>query len=75
MIYCVDIRDYFSGNTIETILETEDPDEAYAKAKEWNVENGVSDDDVDSFYNEDILVHEDGHICKKFADVYHDETR
>lgn len=75
MIYCVDIRDYFSGNTIKTILETEDSDEAYARAKEWNDENGVTDDDVNSFYNEDILIHEDGHICKMFADVYQDETR
>ena len=75
MIYCVDIRDYYSGNTIETIFETTDHDEAYAKAREWNENNGVTEDDIESFYNEDILIHEDGHICKRLADVYHDETR
>lgn len=75
MIYCVDIRDYISGNTIETILETENPDEAYTKAKEWNEENNVTDDDINSFYNEDILLHEDGHIYKRFADVFEDDTR
>lgn len=75
MIYCVDIRDYHSGNTIETILETTDCDEAYAKAKEWNEENNVTDNDINSFYNEDILIYEDGRICKRFADVYQDETR
>jgi hypothetical protein len=75
MIYCVDIRDYYSGNTIKTIFETENSDEAYARAKEWNKENGVTDDDINSFYNEDVLIHEDRHICKRFADVYQDETR
>ena len=75
MIYCVDIRDYVSGNTIETILETEDADKAYERAKEWNKENDVTEEDINSFYNEDILIHEDGHICKKIADVYQDETR
>lgn len=75
MIYCVDIRDYYSGNTIETILETESPDEAYGKAKEWNENNGVTEDDINSFYNEDFLMHEDGHTCKQFADVFQDETR
>lgn len=75
MIYCVDIRDYYNGNTTETILETTDHDEAYAKAKEWNENNNVTEEDINSFYNEDVLVHEDGHICKRFADVYQDETR
>ena len=75
MIYCVDIRDYYLGNTIETILETTDCDEAYTKAKEWNENNGVTEYDIESFYNEDVLIHEDGHICNRFADVYHDETR
>ncbi len=75
MIYCVDIRDYYSGNTIKTIFETENSDEAYVRAKEWNKENGVTDEDIDSFYNEDVLVHEDGHVCKRFADVYQDETK
>lgn len=75
MIYCVDIRDYYFGNTIETILETTDCDEAYAKANNWNKENNVTEDDIESFYNEDFLVHEDGHVCKRFADVYQDETR
>ena len=75
MTYCVDIRDYFFGDTIETILETENPDEAYERAKEWNKENNVTDDDINSFYNEDILLHKDGHICQKFADVFQDDTR
>lgn len=75
MIYCVDIRDYFSGNTIETILETTDCDEAYARADSWNKENGVTGEQIDSFYNDDILMLKDGYICKKFADVYQDETR
>lgn len=75
MVYCVDIRDYFSGDTIETILETNNHDEAYDRAEKWNKENNVTDEDIISFYNEDILLHEDGHICKRFADVYQDETR
>ncbi|MBO5828881.1 MAG: hypothetical protein J6R59_10590 [Paludibacteraceae bacterium] len=75
MIYCVDIRDYYSGDTIETILETADYDEAYTKADSWNKEHNVTEADINSFYNEDILVHEDGHICKRFADVYQDEAR
>lgn len=75
MIYCVDIRDYYSGDTIETILETENPDEAYAMADNWNRENNVTEDDIKSFYNEDVLIHEDGHIVKKFADVFQDDTK
>lgn len=75
MMYCVDIRDYFSGHIIETIFETENPDEAYEIAKTWNEENNVTDDDINSFYNEDVLMHADGHICQKFADVFQDDTR
>ena len=75
MVYCVDIRDYYSGNTTETIFETENCDEAYERAKRWNEENNVTDDDINSFYNEDILIHDDGHICKQFADVFQDDTR
>lgn len=75
MVYCVDIRDYNSGNTIETILETEDYDVAYAKADEWNKSNNVTEDDIEAFYNEDYLIHKDGTVVGRFADVYHDETR
>lgn len=75
MMYCVDIRDYYFGNTIETILETENADKAYEVARKWNEEHGVTNEDVESFYNEDFLMHEDGHVCKRFADVYQDETR
>ena len=75
MVYCVDIRDAISGNSIETILETEDHDVAYAKAKEWNESNGVTEADIEAYYNEDWLIREDGTQMKKFADVYHDETR
>lgn len=75
MIYCVDIRDYYSGNTIETILETTDYDKAYETADSWNKNHNVTEDDINSFYNEDFLVHADGHVCKRFADVYQDETR
>ena len=67
MIYCVDIRDYYSGDTIETILETENPDEAYAMADSWNRENNITEDDINSFYNEVVLMHEDGHIVKKIC--------
>jgi hypothetical protein len=75
MMYCVDIRDYYWGTTIETILETENADEAYEVARKWNEEHGVTNEDIESFYNEEFLIHEDGHACNKIADVYQDETR
>ena len=75
MIYCVDIRETDTGNTIETILETTNHDIAYAKAREWNKNNGITDDDIEAYYNEDWFIHNGGTYMKKFADVYHDETR
>lgn len=75
MIYCVNIRDYYSGKTIKTILETTNYDEACATANSWNNEHNVTEDDIDSFYKEYVVVHSDGHICQKLADVYQDETR
>lgn len=75
MLYCVDIRNYFSGDTIKTILETENYDEAYIKANDWNNKHNVTMADIDSFYNDDVIIHKDGHICMKFADVFQDDTR
>lgn len=67
--YCVDIRDYINGNTLETILETYDVTEACIQAEKWNRYHQVTTDDIEAFYNEDIL-YRDGHIIKQFADVY-----
>jgi hypothetical protein len=75
MVYCVDIRRTEDGNTIKTILQTRNHDRAYEVAKKWNKRHGVTDSDIEAFYNEDWLMYSDGHIIKYFADVYHDETR
>lgn len=71
--YCVDIRDYINGNTLKTILKTYDATEAYTQAEKWNRDHQVTTDDIEAFYNDDIIIHKNGHIIKQFADVYHQE--
>lgn len=41
MLYCVDIREKKTGNTIKTILETTSHDEAWKKVNEYNKEYGI----------------------------------
>lgn len=39
MIFCVDIRSVETGDTVETILETDDHQIAYETAERWNLHN------------------------------------
>lgn len=75
MIYRVNIKKYYTGQTIQTILETTNYDEAYVTADSWNKEHNVTEDDIHSFHNKYVVVHSDGHICQRLAVVYQDETR
>lgn len=39
MIFCVDIRSVETGDTVETILETDNHEIAYETAESWNAQN------------------------------------
>lgn len=64
MIFCVDIRDKKTGNTVKTILETKSHDEAYIVVNQYNKEYGTFSELLKEFPKE-----------KYFIDVYNDETR
>ena len=50
MMYEVDLRDRKTGNSIECVLSTENHDEAWDFAREWN-KNQLSDYDEDVSYD------------------------
>lgn len=64
MIFCVDIREIESGNTIKTILETENHYEAYRVVNEYNKEYGIFKEVGKEFPKD-----------KYFIDVYNDESQ
>lgn len=64
MIFCVDIREKKTGNTINTVLETKDHDEAWRAVNEYNKEYGVFSKLLEQYPKEDY-----------FIDVYNDELR
>jgi hypothetical protein len=64
IIFCVDIREKETGNTVKTVLETESHDEAYNAVNQYNKEYGIFAELIKEFPKE-----------KYFMDVYNDETR
>ena len=64
MMYEVDLRNRKTGNSVECILSTENHDEAYQLADEWNRKN-VPEYDVD-VSNDSYIDGTDG----LFAEVY-----
>ena len=64
MMYCVDIREKNSGNTIVTVLETENHDKAWAIVNEYNKEYGDGGKYIKTYPKD-----------KYFIDVFNDESR
>ena len=65
MIFCVDIREQESGDTIKTVLETESHDEAWGVVNQYNNKE----------YGEYAELLKEYPKKKYFIDVYNDETR
>ena len=63
IIFCVDIREKTTGNTIKTVLKTESHDEAYKIVNEYNKEYGAGVKLLQEFPKE-----------KYFIDVYNNEN-
>lgn len=64
MMFCVDIRERESGNTVETILETSDYDNAWDMVNQYDKGYGKGKEYLNLYPKN-----------KYFADVFNDETR
>lgn len=64
MIFCVDIREKKTGNTVKTVLETESHDEAWGAVNQYNKEYGTYSELLKEYPKK-----------RFFIDVYNDETR
>ena len=64
MMFCVDIREKTTKNTVKTILETESHDEAYETVDKYDKEHESFASLLQEYPKE-----------KYFVDVYNDDTR
>lgn len=64
MIFCVDIREFETGTTIKTVLETELHDEAWEVVNQYDKEYGEYSRLLKEYPKE-----------KYFLDVYNDDVR
>ncbi|WP_125154486.1 hypothetical protein [Clostridium rectalis] len=62
MIFCADIREKKTGNTIKTVLKTASHDEAYQAVNEYNKEYGTF-----------AILLQEYPKKKYFIDIYKDE--
>ena len=63
MMYEVDLRNRKTGNSVECILSTENHDEAWDFAEEWNKKNLP---DYNEEYDYDVALLEDGTTYEQY---------